>query len=296
MELATLQNYITIADLGNITAAAKLLHISQPALSRQLKDLETEMGTSLMERTNRGITLTDKGELLLNRARELVTLAEKTKQDVKTQNMIGGDLYIGAGETQGMRIVAMAVRQLQLKYPDVRVHLYSGNAEDLTSKMQSGFLDFSILTLPANHDNNHFIKLPHQDIWGVIVRQDDPLADLNVIKPQDLHNCKLIISSQHQVHDQFEAWLGAPLEKEQVVGTYNLIFNAALLVEQNFGTLVGFNNLIASTADNHLIFRPLAYFHAAQMNLVWKRGRELSPIAAAFLTEINQLIVTAKQP
>lgn len=295
MEFQTLTNFIVIAEAGNITNAAKQLHISQPALSRQLKDLESELGITLVIRGTRHIQLTDSGHYLLHRAKELVAMADKTKKDLIAQDMIGGDLYIGAGETVAMKIVATAVKDLRDRYPKATVHLFSGNSDDLRGAMETGFLDFCLIVDPANKDNYDFIRLPVQDTWGVLMRQDDALAANKTISPTDLEKIEALYPRQHQNLSGIEAWLGHAIQPTTIIGTYNLLYNAATMVQAGVGVAVCLDQLIETTARTNLVFRPLSPTVKATLSFAWRRDRVLSSVANAFLTILRQTIESSKE-
>lgn len=289
MDVQTLKYFVAVVEEGTISAAAKLLHTSQPALSRQMMVLETDLATTLFTRSNRAITLTDSGHLLYKRAKELITLYARIKPEIQDSKHLAGDLYIGAGESSGIQIIAKVVKRIIAAHPDIHIHFYSGNAEDLAFKMQNGILDFAVV-LNTTNNQYAFLQLPAKDTWGVLMKPTDPLARFESITPQMLTSRKLILSSQSDVRNQFELWSGRPLDTDYVIGTYNLIFNAALLVQEGLGLAIGIKQLVASTAESQLIFRPLTNYDSASLNLIWKQDREHSPIAALFLKKLRAQI------
>lgn len=289
MDIQTLKYFVAIVEEGTISAAAKLLHTSQPSLSRQIMALEEELSTTLFNRGSRTITLTESGELLYKRAKELITLFTRIKPEIHETSQVAGDLYIGAGESIGIQIIAKVIKKITAEHHDVRVHFYSGNAEDLDFKMQHGILDFAIVLNTANSKYD-FLQLPSKDTWGVLMQTDDPLAQFDSITPQMLTERKLILSSQAEARKNLALWFGKPIEAKQIIGTYNLIFNASLLVQEGLGLAIGIDHLVTPTAENQLTFRPLANYENTSLNIIWKPDREQSLIASLFLKELKNIL------
>ncbi|TKH20510.1 LysR family transcriptional regulator, partial [Bacillus cereus] len=184
MDIRVLRYFIAVATQENISAAANALHLSQPTLSRQLNNLEEELGTTLFVRGNRKITLTDEGMFLLDRAKEIVDLVEKTEANFNQKyEIISGEIHIGAGETEAMQFIAQTIKKVVSHHPNIKFHLYSGNADDITTKLDSGLLDFGIVIEPANKQKYDYLKLPATDVWGVLMRKDSPLAEKAYIHP-----------------------------------------------------------------------------------------------------------------
>jgi DNA-binding transcriptional LysR family regulator len=194
MELRVLRYFLTVAREGNITRAANFLHVTQPTLSRQLKELEQKLEKKLFIRSNHSIILTDEGILLRKRAEEIVHMVDKLEAEFSSmEETISGDVFIGGGETDAMRQIARVVKDLQLSYPNIRYHLYSGNEEDVTDRLDKGLLDFGILIQPADLSKYNYINIPARDVWGVVMRKDSPLAVKNTIQAIDLLNVPLIL-------------------------------------------------------------------------------------------------------
>ncbi|WP_142827995.1 LysR family transcriptional regulator [Planococcus soli] len=291
MELRVLRYFIAVANEQNISAAAKQLHLSQPTLSRQLKDLEVELGTTLFERGNRKITLTEEGMFLFNKAKEIVELTEKTEANLKgTKEEIGGEVYIGGGETEAMQFIAKTIKELLKSQSSIRFHLYSGNADDITEKLDNGLLDFGIVIEPMDKQKYDYIKLPATDLWGVLMRQDDPLAQKPFIQPEDLMDKPLLISRQTAVSNEMTGWFGKDIDDLHVVGTYNLIYNAALMVEENIGYALCLDKLVNTTGDSKLRFVPLLPKLEANLNVIWKKHQVFSSAANLFLEQLRNNI------
>lgn len=284
MELRVLRYFLAVAKEESITAASETLHVTQPTLSRQLMELEEEFGKKLFIRGNRKITLTDEGILLRKRAEEIVELVEKTETEITASDeIINGDIYIGGGETDAMRIIAHIIKKLQEKYPQVKYHLFSGNADDVTERLDRGLLDFGVVIEPANIQKYDYLKLPATDTWGVLMRKDSPLAQNTVIKPKDLHNIPLLCSRQSMVGKGISQWIGKDFEKLNIVATYNLVYNASLMVEEGIGYALSLDKLVNTTGNSALCFKPLEPKLEVGLNIVWKKSQVFSKAAKKFL-------------
>ena len=290
MELRVLKYFITVAREESISAAADYLHMTQPTLSRQLKDLENELGKQLLIRGNRRITLTDDGMLLRRRAEEIVDLANKTEKEFLEQdNLVTGEIFIGGGETNAMHILARIIKEFKEEYPQIKFHLYSGNAQDVTEKLDKGLLDFGILIEPTNFSKYDFIKLPYTDCWGVLMKKDAFLASKEYINPQDLKDLPLICSNQDLVRNELSGWLKDDFDKLNIVATYNLIYNASLLVDEGSGYALTLDKLI-NTYNSTLCFKPLEPKLEVGLDLVWKKYQIFSKAADFFLKKVIELI------
>lgn len=293
MEIRVLRYFIAVANEQNISAAAKSLHLSQPTLSRQLNDLEEQLGTILFTRGNRKITLTEEGLFLLKKAKEIVELVDKTEANFKqSTEVISGDIYIGAGETEGMQFIAKTWRELLERYPMIHFHLYSGNADDIASKLDSGLLDFGVVIEPADKQKYDYMKLPATDVWGVLMRKDSPLALKSFIEPDDLIDKPLIISRQTAVRNEMTGWLGRNMEDHHIVGTYNLLYNAARMVEENIGYALCIDKLINTSGDSNLCFKLLQPKLEVNLNIIWKKHQVFSNVAKKFLEQLRYNIET----
>ena len=262
MEFRVLRYFLTVAREGSITGAADFLHVTQPTLSRQLKDLEQELGKKLFIRSSHSIILTDEGMLLRKRAEEIVDMVDKLEAEFSSmEETISGDIYIGGGETEAMKQIARVVKDLQLRYPNIRYHLYSGNEEDITERLDKGLLDFGILIQPADLSKYNYINIPAKDVWGVIMRKDSPLAVKETIQAADLLNVPLICSRQAMKQtfskNEFADWFGEDFDKLNVVTTYNLAYNAAIMVEEGIGYAITLDKIVNTSSDSNLCFRPL---------------------------------------
>ncbi|MEH7491195.1 LysR family transcriptional regulator [Neobacillus niacini] len=292
MELRVLRYFLTVAREGSMTAAANFLHVTQPTLSRQLKDLEEELGKKLFIRSSHSIILTEEGMLLRNRAEEIVNMVDKLESEFSSmEETISGDIYIGGGETDAIRQIARVVKDLQLRYPNIRYHLYSGNEDDVTDRLDKGLLDFGILIQPADLSKYNYINIPAKDVWGVVMRKDSPLAFKDSIQAGDLLNVPLICSRQAMKQtfskNEFADWFGEDFDKLNVVTTYNLAYNAAIMVDEGIGYAITLDKIVNTSSESNLCFRPLEPRVESGLNIVWKKHQVFSAAADMFLKEMQ---------
>ncbi len=293
MEIRVLRYFLAVAREGNITAAANFLHLTQPTLSRQIKDLEGELGVQLLIRKSHNVSLTPDGMRLRKRAEEIVSMVDKTEAEfISAENTVSGDIYIGGGETRAVHEIAELIKELRESYPDIHFHLYSGNAADVTERLDKGLLDFEVLIQPANISKYNYINLHEKDIWGVIMRKDSPLAKKRHIKKEDLLDLPLICSRQaissHRTGNEFSDWFGEDFEKLNIVTTFNLVYNAAIMVDAGIGYAITLDHLADTSENSHLCFRPLAPKLESELNIIWKKYQVFSPAAELFLNKIME--------
>ena len=290
MELRVLRYFLAVAREKNITAAAELLHVTQPTLSKQLMDLESELGKKLFIRGSRKITLTEEGLYLCKRAQEIVDLADKTEAEFnKEDEMLGGSIYIGGGETGAMRYAAAAIKQIRKIYPDIQFHLYSGNGEDVMERLDKGLVDFGLFVGTAGFNKYDYLRLPMSDTWGLLLRKDNPIALHPTITPELLKEIPLICSRQSLIQNELSGWLGCDFSKLKIAGTYNLIYNASLMVEEGIGAALCIDGLI-HTDGSSLCFRPLEPPISAGLVIAWKKHQVFSKAAEIFLKELQHEI------
>ena len=293
MELRVLRYFLAAIREGSILRAARFLHITQPTLSRQLQDLEEELGQKLLIRTNRSVALTAEGKLLRRRAEDIMEIVRKTEAEFRSMGEnIRGDVYIGSGETEAMKLIARIIRELREEYPGIRYHIYSGKTEEVEERVDKGILDFGILIQPINISKYDCINLPLKDVWGVIMRKDSPLAAKESISFRDLQGLPLICSRQNPQSKTgksgYPEWFGRLFDKLNVVETYNLIYNAAQLVEEGIGYAIGLDRTIDTMEHSVLCFRPLSPKVESGLNIVWKKYQVFSTAAEIFLDRIQK--------
>lgn len=292
MEIRVLRYFLAVAREGNITAAANFLHLTQPTLSRQIKDLEDELGQQLLIRKSHRVILTPEGMLLRKRAEEIVSMVDKTEAVFASMgNTVSGDIYIGGGETQAIKLIADIIKELSDVYPDIRYHMYSGNAQDVTERLDKGLLDFGLLIQPADLTKYDYLILPEKDRWGVIMRKDSPLAKKEYVEKQDLLELPLLCSRQVMqlkgYGNQFAEWFGDDYDKINVVTTFNLIYNAAIMVEAGIGYAISIDKLVNTSQGSNLCFRPLKPKLESGLNIIWKKYQVFSPAADLFLQRLK---------
>lgn len=291
MDIRVLHYFLAVAREASITKAAESLNMTQPPLSRQLKELEEELGKQLFIRGNRRVTLTEEGMILRKRAEEVVELMEKTKAEVSSSGEnISGEIYIGGGETEGIRLIAKVAEKIRRKHPGISYHLFSGNAEDVTERLDRGLLDFGILIEPADIMKYDFIRLPTKDRWGLLMRRDHPLAEKSVVQPEDLQGLPLITSRQSLAHNELSGWLGKQYDSLQIVTTYNLLYNASLMVEENVGCALCLDHIIPEYENSPLCFRPLEPQIEVGLDIVWKKYQVFTKPATLFLNMLQEEI------
>lgn len=289
MDVRVLRYFLAVAREESLSAAAESLHITQPTLSRQIMDLEEELGCKLFTRGNRKVKLTENGMLLRKRAEEITSLFDMTYAEFDASaNLISGDIYIGGGESDAMRMIARTAKRLKKDYPNVRYHLYSGNAEDVTDKLDKGLIDFGILIEPADIKKYDFMKIPAWDHWGLLMRKDAPLAKKSTILPEDLLKLPIISSRQTMIDNEFSGWLKHDFSQLNIVATYNLVYNASLLVEEGLGYALCLDKLVNTTGDSSLCFVPLDPKIEVGLDIVWKKYKIFSKPAAKFLEYIQE--------
>ena len=285
MELRVLKYFLAVAREENITRAAALLHLTQPTLSRQLMQLEDELGVQLFHRSRYHIVLTDEGMLLRRRAQELVDLAEKTEREFACRETeLMGEISIGAGETRSMSFLSRAMVSFRTLYPRVTFRIFSANADDVKERLDMGILDMGLLTEPVDVGKYAFCRMREKDLWGVLVRADSPLAAMEAVTPQDLEDVPLLISGREIVQRELASWFGERWEKLQIAATFNLVLNAANMVRCGVGTALCFD---LNTAFDDLRFLPLSPRMETGTVLVWKKDQILTPAVEAFHQHIK---------
>lgn len=293
MEIRVLRYFLTIAREGSITNAASFLHVTQPTLSRQIHDLEEELGQKLFTRGSHSMSLTAEGMILRKRAEEIISMVDKTEAEFNSmENTAGGDIYIGGGETDAIKLVAQIAKDLREDYPGIHYHLYSGNSEDVTERLDKGLLDFGILIQPADISKYDHINIPARDIWGVVMRKDSPLAVKEAITKEDLLALPLICSrqaiSQGHSTNTFVEWFGEDFDKLDIVTTFNLVYNAAIMVEAGIGYAVTIDKIANTTETSNLCFRPLKPHLDSGLNIIWKKYQVFSSAAELFLERLHE--------
>lgn len=294
MELRVLHYFLAVAREQSISAAAESLHLSQPTLSTQLKAMEEELGKQLLIRGTKGsrkVMLTEEGMILRKRAEEILSLVKRTEDEIsRSDEVIVGDVYIGAGETDIVRFFARTAKELQKNYPDIHYHISSGNAEYVLEYLDKGLIDFGLLFGTVDAQKYESLPLPTRDIWGILMRRDSPLAAKESVCPEDLWDKPLIMSHQRGDAQYLSQWMKKDLSTLNVVATYNLVYNASLLVDEGLGYALSLDKLINTTGSD-LCFRPLDPPLEAAACIVWKKYQLFSKAAEAFLQSLHGMLM-----
>lgn len=291
MEFRILKYFLAVAQEGNITRAAETLHTSQSNLSRQLAELEDQVGKKLFERGSREITLTEEGMFLHKRAKEIIELTERTESDLVSFNeAAGGVVHIGAAETYAMRLLADSMCRLRESYPRIQFDIFSGSTIEVTEQLQKGLLDFGILVAPVDLQKYDYLKLPVNDTFGILMRKDSPLSKLKVIRPEDIRNLPVICSRQQLDGNILSGWLGCDAKSLNIVSTFNLITTPAMMVEAGLGYAFSFDKLVNTAGDSELCFRPLEPTVETGLYLVWKKYQIFSKAARLFLEHLEKYL------
>ena len=289
MNIRVLRYFIEIVREGNISSAAHRLHISQPALSRQIMELETTLGVTLFERGHRQIKLTQEGYYLYERAQEITALVDKTTYHLQSTSVVSGTLDIGAGESSALMPLMDVLAQILRYYPEVRVNLTSGDSTAIRQQVGQGSLEFGVVMGHENLLNYNSLTLPAQNRWGILMRRTEPLAAKPVITPGDLLGLSLLTSVQSRGQDTFRDWAGDLINQYNFVGNYNLLYNAELLVKAGAGMALAYDG-IANLYDQDLVFRPLAPALTDANILIWNKDHQLPNVAQLFLRLLRERI------
>lgn len=289
MELRVLNYFLAIAREENITRAAEQLHVTQPTLSRQIADLEAELGVKLFNRSNHNIVLTEDGMLLKRRAQEILPLADKTKRDfLNKEENLEGTVTIGSGEFLSTRILTDCIAAFRNKYPNIRYEVFSGNAGNIKDGIERGLLDMGLMAEPIDIRKYEFISMPIKEEWGALVREDSPLAVKAQIIPQDLVGLPLISAVSDIAESNIGKWLGSVLGEVDVIAKGNLLYNEAMLAQSNIGAVLAMR---LNCRYDGLRFIPFAPRLEGSTALVWKKEQFFSPAAATFI-EFSKKYIT----
>ncbi len=288
MEYRVLKYFLTVAQEENITKAAEVLHTTQSNLSRQLAELEKIIGKKLFERGSRKITLTEEGMFLRKRAKEIIELTERTENDLKAfDEVVSGVVHIGAVETQTMRMIAKCMLSLKKTYPQITYNFLSGSIAEITDGLNKGLLDFGLLVAPVDMQKYDYIKLPQNDIFGLLMRKDNPLARLQSIHPNDIGNLPVWVAHQQLEGNVLSGWLGRDVQSLNIISTFNLITTPSMMIEEGFGMAFTFDNLVNISENSNLCFRSLEPKVEAELYLVWKKFQMFTKPAKLFLESIQ---------
>lgn len=287
MEIRVLRYFLEIAREGNMTRAAESLHVSQPTLSKQMKELEAELGKKLFRRGSSSVSLTNEGMLLRKRAEDILDMVDKTTDEFSAlDDVTGGDVRIGCAESCQIKYLARIIKEFRKKYPLFRYHLTSGNTEQVTERLDRGLFDFAVIVEPPDLSKYNFIEIPESNIWGVIMRKDSPLAQKKRILAEDLFGLQLICSEQ-AVQEDLPRWCGEKMDRLLFSGSTNLFYNGTVFVKEGLGYLLTFDGLADTSSGSGLCFRPLEPALETKMFLIWKKYQVFTPIAGLLLEDMK---------
>ena len=290
MELRTLRYFLAAAQEENMTRASEILHVTQPTLSRQIMDLERELGVTLMLRGKNGLTLTDDGRFFRQRAQEIVELTDRLEKDIAGQKKdISGMVVIGASEVGGSQTLAKLIKEFSEKYPAVQFTLYNETVDNIKDRLDKGLVDIGLLLEPVDVTKYDYVRLDRQDTWGLLMRDDHPLADKESLTVEDVASCPLLLPLRENIRAEILHWLGREENELRIPLFYTLLSNAALMVAEGLGCAFCMDGALAIRSDPILRFIPLEPRHMTHSVLVWKKNKLFSPAASLFIQEINML-------
>ena len=279
--------FIAVAECGSISKAAEKLFTTQPNLSRQLMKLEEETGQKLLIRGNKKSELTEAGRLLYKRATEITELMDRTQSELRSDgDEVFGTVCIGGGESYAVGLIAKAAKEVSDMFPGIKFDFFSGDTDAVTEKLDKGLIDFGILIEPSNLEKYNSLRLPLTDKWGILMRKDSPLSEKEYMTKEDLNGLPLLFSVHSFKKNNVTAWFCKDLDKLNVVATYNLIYNASLMVEQGMGYAVGLKGIINTSGDSTLCFRPFFPILETHLDVAWKKNGELSKASKIFLERL----------
>ena len=288
MEIRTLRYFLAVAREENMSRAAELLHVTQPTLSKALKALEDELGKKLFTRHSFSIALTEEGILLRNRAEDLVSMADKIEQEfLSLDDITGGDIYFGLAESYQIRYLAREIREFKKIYPDLRYHITSGDTEQVTEKLDKGLLDFGVICTSPDERKYNSILFPEADYFGAAVPAGSELAGKERITADDLAGLPLFTSEQSWVND-IRPWAGEIFPQLHLEGSFRLAYNGSMFAKEGLGILLTLNNLIDTSPESGLLFRPLYPHLEMKMYMIWNRYQSFTPIAERFLKQVQK--------
>lgn len=297
MDIRVLRYFLALCREGTISRAAHAEGVTQPTLSRQLSDLEKDMGCRLFERGPHRIELTEKGLYLRRRAEEIVALADRTENDLKAaEGLIEGDIRIGAGESQGIRALAGAIASFRGRHPQVRFRLHSGNAEDVVERLEKGLVDLAVLIDYSGIDRYDSLRLPQEDRWCLLMPEGHPLGRKDSITAADLVGEPLIVSDQAITRGALSTWLGRNRRRLDVAATYTLAFNGEMLVREGVGVMLSLERLARAGRGSGLEARPLHPALSAPIDIAWKRDQAKTLAVRTFLEEVEALAPAQRPP
>ena len=288
MEIRVLRYFLTVVREESITKAADVLHITQPTLSRQLSQMEEEVGVKLFNRGSRRITLTNEGILLRRRAEEILQLVDKTEKElIEQEEQVEGKISIGCGEIAAVQVLPNLIKTFREKYPQVTFDIFTATADLVKEQMDKGLLDIGLLLEPVDMEKYDFIRLNVKEKWVVLMRPDSPLAEKETVTAKDLSALPLILPRRMNVQSELASWFGNYYDDLNVVFTSNLSTNSAIMVTGGLAYSLVIEGAVPFWDQSKVTYRPLAPSLTATSVLAWKRGQPFSLAAAKFIEHIK---------
>lgn len=288
MELRVLRYFLTVVREEGINRAAEVLHITQPTLSRQLAQLEDELGVTLFRRGARKITLTNEGILLRRRAEEILSLVDRTEQELVEQDeQVEGRIIIGGGELSAMQALPELIARFRAQYPRVTFDLFTANADLVKEQMEKGLIDIGVFLEPIDMEKFDFIRLPDRERWVVLMRPDDPLAKKDAVAASDLAGKPLVLPRRSGVQNEVLNWLGSAYCEQNVIFTSNLATNSALMVQRGLAYSLVIEGAVPFWDREKLAYRPFSPELLANSVFAWKKQQPFSPAISKFIAHMK---------
>ena len=287
MEIRVLRYFLEIARAGNMSRAAETLHVSQPTLSKQMKELELELGKKLFRRGSTSLNLTDEGMLLRKRAEDILDMVDKTTDEFKAlDDITGGEVHIGCAESHQIKYLAQAIKAFKKRYPLFHYHLTNGNTQQVTERLDRGLIDFAMIVEPPNLSKYNYLEIPETNVWGLVMKKSDALAKKERVCFEDLIG-KELICSEHGMKFDIARWCGEKTDMLNLSGTVNLAYNGSVFVKEGLGYMLTFDRLVDTGVESELCFRPLEPLLETKMFMIWKKYQVFTPIAQLLLDDLK---------
>lgn len=288
MEIRVLRYFLEIAREGNMSRAAQTLHVSQPTLSKQIKDLESELGKKLFRRSSASVSLTSEGMLLRKRAEDILDMVDKTADEFSAlDDITGGEVRIGCAESCQIKYLARTIKRFKEKYPLFRYHITSGNGEQVTERLDRGILDLAVIVHTPDLTKYNYLEIPETDVWGLVMKKSHPLSEKEKITIADIEGLDVICSEQSMESD-IPRWCGEKIDTFNFTGSTNLAYNGSVFVKEGLGVMLTFDNLVNTGSDSELCFRPLYPKLENKMYIIWKKYQFFTPIAERLLDMLKE--------
>ena len=291
MELRVLRYFLTVVNEESITRASEVLHITQPTLSRQLSQLEDDIGVKLFERGSRKISLTSEGILLRRRAEEILQLVSKTEKEITEQEKtVDGEISIGCGELASVQVLAEIIKSFHEKYPLVSYDLHTANADHIRERLDKGLTDIGLLLEPVDIDKYEFIRMKTKEKWVVIMRPDDVLAEKEKITPEDLSGMPVCIVKRSLIRNELASWFGNHFRKLNILFTSTMSTNASVMVRNGLAYAFVLEGSLPYLDTGQICYRPLSPELTSTSVLAWKRNQPQSLATEKFTEHIRKYL------